>query len=82
MLSTKATLFKYDHMGLKGQLNWNTIVCCAIHKAICVLEAREKMLRIIVVQLIELPTLELMNTCCAIHKIFMRNRDLNPTKKH
>ena len=30
----------------------------------------------------ELPTLELMNTCCAIHKVFVRNRDLNPTKKH
>ena len=30
----------------------------------------------------ELPTLELMNTCCAIHKVFMRNRNLNPTKKY
>ena len=30
----------------------------------------------------ELPTLELMNTCCAIHKVFVRNRDLNPTKKY
>ena len=29
----------------------------------------------------ELPTLELMNTC-AIHKVFVRNRDLNPTKKY
>ena len=30
----------------------------------------------------ELPTLELMNSCCTIHKVFVRNRDLNPTKKH
>ena len=30
----------------------------------------------------KLPTLELMNTCYAIHKVFVRNRDLNPTKKY
>ena len=30
----------------------------------------------------ELPTLELMNTCCPIYKVFVRNRDLNPTKKY
>ena len=30
----------------------------------------------------ELPTLELMNACCTIHKVFMKNRDLNPTKKY
>ena len=30
----------------------------------------------------KLPTLELMNTYCAIHKVFVRNRDLNPTKKY
>ena len=30
----------------------------------------------------ELPTLKLMNTCCAIHKVFVRNKNLNPTKKY
>ena len=30
----------------------------------------------------ELPTLKLMNACYAIHKVFVRNKDLNPTKKH
>ena len=30
----------------------------------------------------ELPTFELMNACCAIHKVFVRNRDLNPIKKY
>ena len=68
-------------MGLKGQLNQNT--CCVINKAICDLEAREKNIenyRDIIGK--ELPTLELMNTYCTIHKVFIRNRDLNPTKKY
>ena len=30
----------------------------------------------------ELPILKLMNACCAIHKIFVSNRDLNPIKKY
>ena len=30
----------------------------------------------------ELSTLKLMNTCYAIHKVFVRNKDLNPAKKH
>ena len=83
VLSTRTVLFKYDHIGLKGQLNQNTIVCCAIHKTICNLEAREKNIenyRGTIGK--ELPTLELMNTYCAIHKVFVSNRDLNLTKKY
>ena len=30
----------------------------------------------------ELPTLELMNAYCAIHEVFVRNKNLNPTKKY
>ena len=70
-------------MGLKGQLNQNTIVYYAIHKTIYDLEARKKDVenyRGTIGK--ELPTLELMNTCCAIHKVLVRNRDLNPTKKY
>ena len=83
MLSTKAALFRYDHMGLKSQLNENTIVCYAIHKTICDLEIRKKDVencRGTIEK--ELPTLELMNICCAIHKVFMRNRIFNLTKRY
>ena len=70
-------------MELKSQLNENIIVCCAIHKTKCDLEAREKNIQNCRGTISkELPTIELINTCCAIYKVFVRNRDLNPTKKY